>query len=545
MNKKDRTPPITEDKSLPRDLTDRFISDLLAVVKTDEQIRAPYLAEQLLSKFAEPSADEASNRRRRAIEKWLATESRNTQTNHRINTWCASESVMVLPGISAKKFFSKVRSIVNTVLPWTPSLDIRYGGFSGGASTSKSRRHSHPAVKFRDKADVTRPAQALFNDVSRQSRWADHIRTDPGLEPRIVAGNVMFTVPKNSDIDRCACKEPDLNMFLQKMFGQQIRSCLKKVGIDLNDQTRNQELARIGAETGSLMTLDLSSASDSVTTSLVRECVPFDWFWYMDLVRSHVTEIDGEAHVNEMFSSMGNGFTFELESLLFYSITRAVAYFGGVRGTISVYGDDIIAPAELFDALCSALAFCGFVPNADKSFAEGPFRESCGKHWHGSVDVSPFYIRGPFQTLSDLILTLNQLTSWASRDIGVVDPRYEVVIRRYMKYVPPELWGGADLTSRTSLVTGDSPRFELVYPVRDMNVRHIGGLILWLFQTLNRVEEGCLRVSRVTGPTFAVMRRRRVPDRLAEAVDGDVPVFLGFQDDTENVADRMQNAFAA
>lgn len=129
MNKKDRTPPITEDKSLPRDLTDRFISDLLAVVKTDEQIRAPYLAEQLLSKFAEPSADEASNRRRKAIEKWLATESRNTQTNHRINTWCASESVMVLPGISAKKFFSKVRSIVNTVLPWTPSLDIRYGGF--------------------------------------------------------------------------------------------------------------------------------------------------------------------------------------------------------------------------------------------------------------------------------------------------------------------------------------------------------------------------------------------------------------------------------
>jgi hypothetical protein len=323
---------------------------------------------------------------------------------------------MVLPGVSAKRFLDMVGQVVSRVLPWTPSLDIANGGFSGGASTSKGRRHSHPAVKFLDKADVTRPAVSLFNDVNRKTRWADHLG-DSGLEPRFVIGNVMFTVPKNSDIDRCCCKEPDLNMFLQKGFGNQIRKLLKKQGVDLNNQSINREYARIGSVDGSLMTLDLSSASDSVSTELVRRVLPFDWFHYLDLVRSPITEIDGDNHTNEMFSSMGNGFTFELESLLFYSIARATAYFGGWKGSISVYGDDIIAPAGMYDDLVSALSFCGFKTNPDKSFWEGAFRESCGAHWHSGRDISPFYIRGPFRTISDLILTLNQLTHWASRGI--------------------------------------------------------------------------------------------------------------------------------
>ena len=340
----------------------------------------------------------------------------------------------------------------------------------------------------------------------------------------------MFTVPKNSDIDRCACKEPDLNMFLQKGLGNQIRRCLKRAGIDLNDQAINRELARVGSIDGSLMTLDLSSASDSVCTELVRLVLPPDWFYYMNLVRSPITMIDNERHENEMFSSMGNGFTFELESLLFYALARATAYFGGWKGRISVYGDDIIAPTGMYDDLVSALRFCGFRTNESKSFATGSFRESCGGHWDAGLDVTPFYIRGPFRVLSDLILTLNQLTSWASREIGVVDPRYEVFMRRFWKYIPEQLWGGSDLTSRTSLVTGDRPRSELVYPVKDKEVHHLGGLLLWLFQTLDRVSEGCLFVTRTTLPSFARMRRRRFVDWREGLAEHDVPIFLQFED---------------
>lgn len=534
---RNRIKPKSADLILNRELTDAFCSALNAVLMNDNSVRAQYLATVYLSKFTETDASSASVRRSLAIAKWLATEERNAVTNSRLSAWGENTAVMVLPGISAKKFLDKVAYFVETVLPWQPSSDIAYCGFSGGASTSKGRRNSHPAVKFLDKADVTRPAYAIFTDVNRQSRWADHL-LESRLDPRFVVGNVMFTVPKNSNIDRCACKEPDLNMFLQKGIGNQIRTLLRWKGVDLNDQTRNQELARVGSVDGSLMTLDLSSASDSVTTELVRRVLPFDWFHRMDQLRSPITEIDGELHTNEMFSSMGNGFTFELESLLFWAIAKATAYFGGWKGTISVYGDDIIAPAGMCDDLVSALSFCGFETNPGKSFWDGPFRESCGAHWHAGENISPFYLRRPFSTVSDLILTLNQLAAWAAGSLGVVDPRYEEIIRTFRVYVPEVLWGGSDLTSRTSLVSGHSPRGELVYVTRDRDHHDVGGLLLWLFSTLNRDREGCLVVSDLRPNAFARVRRRRFSDRLEGLAKHDVPIFLGNYGDALNVEAR-------
>jgi hypothetical protein len=477
---KKRIRPRTANLSLPRSLTDDFIADLRAVLQEDGSPEALYLAKQFLTKFVELDKESAELRQSRAIEKWLKTEATNQITNHRIRTHFASKSVDVLPGVSAKRFFDKVRDVVAQIVPFTPSLDIANGGFSGGASTSAKRAQGHPALKFLDKADVTRPALPVFRDCNRGTRWADHFG-DSGLEPRLVRGNVLFTVPKNATIDRVAAKEPDLNMFLQKGLGNQIRLCLRRVGIDLNDQTRNQELARVGAVTGSLATLDLSSASDSVTVELVRAVMPPDWFYYLDTFRSEETQVKGDWHVNEMFSSMGNGFTFELESLLFFAIARTTAYFAGVRGSISVYGDDIIAPTEMVIDLISALSFCGFSTNQEKSFWEGPFRESCGAHWHGELNVTPFFIRRPFGSISDLILTLNQLTSWSSRVLNVVDPRYEAIIWKYAEFIPDSLWGGYDLTSRYSLVTGDQPRKKLEEVIEKVDHTHVGGLLFWMF----------------------------------------------------------------
>lgn len=511
----------TADFPLSRSLTDEFVADLKAVIELDPSPEATYLGEQFLTKFVELDKQSASLRRSRAIEKWLKTEATNSITNSRLRAFAGSDSVDVLPGISARRFLDRLRVIVAQIVPFTPSLDVANGGFSGGASTSARRAESHPALKFLDKADVTRPALPVFREVIRGTRWADHFG-DSGLEPRFVSGNVLFTVPKNANIDRVACKEPDLNMFLQKSLGNQIRSCLRRAGIDLNDQSRNRELARIGSVTGSLLTLDLSSASDSVTIELVKAVMPSDWFYYLDLFRSPLTEIDGVQHVNEMFSSMGNGFTFELESLLFYAITRTVAYFAGVRGVISVYGDDIIAPTEIGQDLISALSFYGFSTNVDKSFMDGPFRESCGAHWHGGLDVSPFYLRQPFRSVSDLILTLNQLTGWSSRVLGVVDPRYEEIIIKYAQYVPSDLWGGDDLTSRQSLVTGHTARKELVEVVEEIPHDHVGGLLFWMFLAVSNSspERDPIGSSGSRTLPYKRIRTRRIVNRP------DVPVFL-------------------
>lgn len=516
----------TADSFLSNGLTDAFINDLTEALKGFDEFDARYLESEFLSKFTSPDPVSAAARRQAAIDKWLSVELTNEGTNDelsRIHTndvfWNEDFSWTVSYG----RFFDKVAEIVRQVIGDTPSLSTLHAGFSGGASTSKSRRHGHPAVKFLDKADTTRQARSLFYEVIRGTRWLDYLNDNPGLEPRIVRGNVLFTVPKNDVIDRVAAKEPDLNMFLQKCFGNQIRSSLRKKGIDLNDQTRNQELARRGSIDGSLMTVDLSSASDSVTYELVKRVLPPNWFYYMDLVRSPVTLIDGVEHVNQMFSSMGNGYTFELESLLFYAITRATAYFYGIRGTISVYGDDIIAPTALKEPLFRALAVSGFTPNSEKSHFEGNFRESCGKHWNGGLDVSPFYLRRPFKRVSDLILTLNQLTGWASRYIDVVDPRLEVVILKYRQYIPQELWGGQDLTSRSSLVTGHQPRKELIYPMITIPHDHVGGMLFWMFVAEKRQtgfsDENTLTTDGSALPGFARLRRNRQQWT-------DLPVFL-------------------
>jgi len=184
-------------------------------------------------------------------------------------------------------------------------------------------------------------------------------------------------------------------MFIQKGIGNYFRKCLRTHNINLNDQSINRSLAREGSITGKLATLDLSSASDSVSMGLVALLLPECWCTLLDSVRSPVTIIDGDEHLNHMYSSMGNGFTFELESLLFFAITKACCYFRGSRGVVSVYGDDIICPTDVVPELTYALSFFGFSVNSEKSYDSGPFRESCGGHYYDGFDITPFYIRKP------------------------------------------------------------------------------------------------------------------------------------------------------
>jgi len=106
---------------------------------------------------------------------------------------------------------------------------------------------------------------------------------------------------------------------------------------------------------------------------------------------------------------MGNGFTFELESLIFYAAAFAVREFAhlhpdliepdgrtGVRhieGPLSVYGDDVILPSGLSGLFASFSAFLGFRVNSKKSFSSGPFRESCGSHYFDGVDCKPIFLK--------------------------------------------------------------------------------------------------------------------------------------------------------
>lgn len=524
-------------RHVPPALTDWIRQDLRALVDSSDEFKFAYLGEQMWTKFVGPETDPADVRRQRAINKWLATERNNEATNDRLVGTAADFNI--LPRVTYETFMSKVADIVEGVIGAVPPPESLIGDFSGGASTSKTRLQSSPALKFLEKADATQAAWDVFEEfvLPECPLWAAQIN-DTWQKPNIVDGNVLFTVPKSTEIDRCAAKEPDLNMFMQKGLGDEIRKCLRRVGINLNDQGVNAELARLGSLDGHLMTIDLSSASDSISRELVFQLMPPCWFTLLSNLRSPITVIDGEPHMNEMFSSMGNGFTFELESLLFYAITRAVAFFRGVRGRISVYGDDIIAPAEIFAELSYALQYLGFEVNTKKSFHTGVFRESCGSHWYAGTDVTPFYIRKPIETVLDLTHILNQLVKWALCPGGVTDPRIFDIWEFYSSYIPPMMWGGQDMEDPHALFTGHPPRRRLV-PVkvtRDRN--HMGGYLYWLHLGGKRRIVSDAIVTSSDGSTGHIFRFR--PN--LSIVRRDLPSLLTSSGDIFQLTDNSVNS---
>ncbi len=481
-----------------RDLSNEFVQDVLALPW--EGFGGSYAKEQLLSKFCDPSPESAQIRQARAIEKWLQTETRNRKTNARLLLDETSFTYRVSPGVCARftsdEVLARAADVITQILgPFSGAQ----GSFSGGASTSKSRRHSTMDEKFAGKAHVTADALPawiweLFQNpmLARLPDGCETITYD------IIDGNVLFCVPKNAEIDRVACKEPDLNLYLQKGVGDFIRHRLRRVGIDLNDQSRNGELARQGSITGSLATLDLSAASDSVTTQLCARLFEPAWFDTLMRLRSPKTKVNGEWHENEMLSSMGNGFTFEVESLIFYALARATAWLTRTKGVISVYGDDLIVPTRMALIFGQVLGFCGFLLNMKKSYWTGSFRESCGAHWHNGTCVKPVYIRRPVLSLCDLILHLNALKAWWSTS-GITDPRILPFWRKWSDRVPPKFWGGTEVTPYALMRVGGGS-MRLVAQTKTRKRNDLGSYVYWMHaRTVMRSEDAQLLLASETG----------------------------------------------
>lgn len=268
--------------------------------------------------------------------------------------------------------------------------------------------------------DVTRKALPVLKLViEADPHWAETFLGSIPSAPfslisaacfKVVDGCRATLVPKTAKTKRSIAIEPTGNIFLQLGMGRFLRSCLRRVGVDLDDQMHNRRLAKLGSRFGSLATLDLKAASDTVCTEVVFQLLPYDVASYLDLLRSPSLTWDGATWVKlEKFSSMGNGFTFELESLLFWALTSATADVLGVRAPIGVYGDDIVCSTEVAPLLKEVLAYCGFTVNSEKSHERGYFRESCGGHYWNGLDVTPPYQKETLDSLPELYRCANRL----------------------------------------------------------------------------------------------------------------------------------------
>lgn len=218
----------------------------------------------------------------------------------------------------------------------------------------------------------------------------------------------VIAVPKNYKTARIIAREHAYRGYELQAVREALERCVSHskyaMEIDIHDQETNRELGRYGVRMGNFATVDLSSASDSIRYDLVMSIFPADVLTAVRHWDSSGFSIDGRVHTKYMWGTSGAATTFIMESIVFHAImtvsTDLYCEFSGVprsqrdRYQGSVMGDDIIVHSEVFDTLCDILKLLGFVVNADKSFCEENYRETCGGEWFlddGVIDSTTFY----------------------------------------------------------------------------------------------------------------------------------------------------------
>lgn len=178
-------------------------------------------------------------------------------------------------------------------------------------------------------------------------------------------------------------------------LGRVLEDRLRKFGYDIRHlQPVHGELARFGSITGSLVTADQSMASDNITTTLVTRIFPRSWASALDFGRISRMTLNGSTFETPTYCTMGIGFTFPLQTLIFLVLLLAIrdTLNLGEETVVSVYGDDLIYAVEMHDLVVDIFPKLGLVLNIDKTFATGHFRESCGQDYFRGFDVRPAHL---------------------------------------------------------------------------------------------------------------------------------------------------------
>jgi len=278
-------------------------------------------------------------------------------------------------------------------------------------------------------------SNAVSSDLTSTWASAESNRAKLYGEPALVPGSRFSFVPKDDTTSRLIAIEPSLNMFYQLGLGRLLEERLVSFfGLDITSQPQiNQEAARFGSVTDALVTLDLSNASDSLGLPMLDWALPGPVMDLLRLLRSPQGNLSGEQLDLHMVSTMGNGFTFPLETLVFSCVVVAcIKSFGQkpvrpylasepgqqdlkwLYGYWGVFGDDIICHKLVTQRVMRLLDLLGFEVNRDKSFVEGSFRESCGRDFFKGHDVRGVYIKR-LGTQESRYVAINALNVWSAK----------------------------------------------------------------------------------------------------------------------------------
>lgn len=364
---------------------------------------------KLLSKF--PNLDTGIDKRKVAQEKFVWAEDLCFETNARFRNSAYDSKLQGRVATIISMAQRKISCILGNV-PRLETLDYTFG----------------PGAAFGTRGDTSvfaKTLNALECTYALVDRLQEFLEEFPGWIPagvhdvKLVPGSQLTFVPKDAKTDRPICIEPLLNGLWQHGIGSYIRKRLKRHGIDLNDQSTNQHLAGKAYEE-QLATIDFTSASDTVSYGLVLELLPIEWFEFLDVARSpSYLSDDGRWRTFQKFSSMGNAYTFELETLIFYALAYACAEYQGIEVqtgfNLSVYGDDVIIPRDCYDLFAEVSGVCGFVIGHEKSFRSGNFFESCGQDFFQGTLVRPFQLKKELNSLLSTFYAANTLVRLSAR----------------------------------------------------------------------------------------------------------------------------------
>lgn len=375
----------------------------------------------LIKKYPFPNSLALFEPEKKARETFASAEQKCSDLNQKFHSflseWCPFEEEL-----------HRMRGVVRHVLGDSPpTLDcLRSCAFGPGANVGVHGNATNLARKLSSNWSVTPSALNLgFSAFLENWQLIEVLNSSSGRplvcldsnalfesyrkEISIVEHNNISFVPKTVKTFRSIAVEPLINSFLQKGVDTIMRSFLSRFGIDLSDQSINSLMAFEGSLDDSpegFVTIDLSSASDSISIGLCRNILPPDWFHLLDQVRSKNYKLDDKIYSYHKFCSMGNGFCFPLETLIFVAACVA-SDCGSPRKDFHVYGDDIIVRRKHAPKLIALLDKLGFTTNTEKTFIEGPFRESCGRDWYSGVDVRPFVLDFALDSVQSVFKFLN------------------------------------------------------------------------------------------------------------------------------------------
>lgn len=300
------------------------------------------------------------------------------------------------------------RWITKTLGPIPDFLDGRFGPGNVAESiewplVSAYSKIVYPPAHSENFSDSLRRALVWDTAWGRAQDWL----WDNQLVSRRVSGGRLTTVPKDGSTDRAITIEPGENVFAQLAVGSHFKKRLTKAGLRLipgrghgsslyrhfsgDGQEFHRRLAKEGSVSGRWVTLDFKNASNHNAKEPITFCFGA-WSPLLEELRSPcVTLPDGRVLRLEMFSAMGNGFTFEVLTAFLMGLAYAVGYVPGVDAF--AFGDDVILENDYRVREFVALAqFVGHEVNKRKSFTDGPFRESCGGDYWNGEDVRPVVI---------------------------------------------------------------------------------------------------------------------------------------------------------